>query len=329
MTSISEELGYIIEALKKKIILILGIIIVVFCVFIFPLLNPCLLLSIDAESEDELNSGIIFTELTEALKTEGFALSENAVVTKQKEGVWAITGEEKFIVKKEDGELNIYTVRKSLLDLILVKIKQDQLPKGAKLIYISPVEVLMLKMKLGLLAGILSAAPVAGYYAHKTLKKRFRITVPMKKSHTVILLTSTIALFIAGMSYAYFLMLPLVLNYLYYMSSSAGVAATYSIHEFVFFIAVLTLILGISFEIPVVIVFAVHSGLIRVSTLRKYRRYIIVAMFVLAAVFTPPEVLSQLIVACPMVIFYELGILAASVISKRDTTVKHPLRAQD
>jgi len=240
MASISEEFGYIIGALKKKIMLISGIVI----------------------------SGMLLS----------FSL---------------------------------------LADPILLRIKHDLLPEGAALIYISPVEVIMLKLKIALLTGIILATPVVCYYVYKALKERFGIRDPMKKSHLIILLSSAISLFITGISYAYFLMLPLVLSYLNYMSAAAGVAATWSINEFTFFVIIITLIIGISFELPVVLLFAVQSGLVQIDTLKGYRRYIYVAMFVLAALFTPPDVVSQLIVAFPLVIFYEVGIIVASVISKR------------
>jgi len=195
-----------------------------------------------------------------------------------------------------------------LADPILLRIKQDLLPEGAVLIYISPVEVIMLKLKIALLTGIILATPVMCYYVYKALKERFGIRNPMKKSHLIILLSSAISLFITGISYAYFLMLPLVLSYLNYMSAAAGVTATWSINEFTFFVIIITLIIGISFELPVVLLFAVQSGLVQIDTLQGYRRYIYVAMFVLAALFTPPDVVSQLIVAFPLVIFYEMGI---------------------
>ena len=204
-----------------------------------------------------------------------------------------------------------------LADPILLRIKQDLLPEGAVLIYISPVELIMLKLKIALLTGIILATPVVCYYVYKALKERFGIRNPMKKSHLIILLSSAISLFITGISYAYFLMLPLVLSYLNYMSAAAGVTATWSINEFTFFVIIITLIIGISFELPVVLLFAVQSGLVQIDTLKGYRRYIYVAMFVLAALFTPPDVVSQLIVAFPLVIFYEIGIIVASVISKK------------
>lgn len=240
MTSVSEEFGYILVALKKKIMLIVGII---------------------------------------------------------------------FI--------GMFVSYSFLVDPVLLRIKEDLLPEGASLIYISPVEVIMLKLKIAMLTGILLATPVVCYYVYKTLKERLGIRNPLKKTHLFILLAAAISLFIAGISYAYFLMLPLVLTYLCYMSSAVGVAATYSIHEFITFVVIIALILGISFELPVVIVFVVHSGLVQIDTLKEYRRYIYVAMFVLAAVFTPPDVVSQLIVAFPLIICYEIGIVVANFTSKR------------
>jgi len=74
-----------------------------------------------------------------------------------------------------------------------------------------------------------------------------------------------------------------------------------------------------SFELPVVIVFVVRSGLIPIETLKGYRRYMYVGMFVIAAIFTPPDVVSQLIVAFPLIAFYEIGIIVASSITKRQT----------
>lgn len=80
-----------------------------------------------------------------------------------------------------------------------------------------------------------------------TLKVRFGIKNPIKKSHPILLLGSAVSLFIIGVSYSYFLMLHFVLKYLYYMSSATGVVATYSIYEFVSFVIIITLILVASF----------------------------------------------------------------------------------
>jgi len=200
-----------------------------------------------------------------------------------------------------------------LLDPVLERMKQDLLPEGAKLIYISPVEVIMLKVKLAMIVGVILAVPLIWHYVYKSLKVRFGIKNPMKKSRLILWLGSVVSLFIIGVCYSYFLMLRFVLKYLYFMSAESGVAATWSIYEFVSFVILITLILGIAFEVPIFIVFVVRVGLVQIATLKEYRRYVIVAMFVLAAIFTPPDVVSQLIVGFPLVICYEIGIRVAGV----------------
>jgi sec-independent protein translocase protein TatC len=210
-----------------------------------------------------------------------------------------------------------FLVSFQLLDPVLFKIKQDLLPEGATLIYLSPVEVIMLKVKLAMVIGVILALPLVCHYVYKTLKVRFGIKNPLKKSHLVLLLGSAVSLFVLGMCYSYFLMLPFVLKYLYGMSLEVGVSATYSIYDFVSFVIILTLILGVAFEVPIFIVFAVHTGLVPIATLKEYRRYIIVIMFALAAIVTPPDVVSQIVVGFPLVIFYEVGIIVASIIDRR------------
>lgn len=202
-----------------------------------------------------------------------------------------------------------------LLDPVLEKVRKDLLPEGAKLIYITPVEVIMLKVKLAMIIGVILAVPLIWYYVYKTLTVRFGLTNPLKRSSLILIAGSAISLFILGVCYSYFLMLPLVLNFLYSMSPQE-VAATWTISDFISFVITLTLILGVSFEVPIFIVFVVRSGLVQVETLKEYRRYVIVAMFVLAAIFTPPDVVSQLIVGFPLVIFYQIGIMVAEVLTR-------------
>jgi sec-independent protein translocase protein TatC len=203
------------------------------------------------------------------------------------------------------------------LDPVLEKMKADLLPEGATLIYISPVEVIMLKLKIAVTVGILLAVPLVWHYVYKTLKVRFGLRNPIKSSRLIIYLSSAVLLFVAGVCYSYFIMLPLLLGYLYFISASAGVLATYSIYEFVSFVILMTLLLGITFEVPILIIFLVQAGLVQIKTLKENRRYVIVAMFVIGAITTPPDVLSQLVVAFPLVIFYEVGIQVSSLLMRR------------
>jgi len=216
------------------------------------------------------------------------------------------------------------------LDRIILKVKDDLLPEGAKLIAISPLEVVMVKLKLSMVIGLMLATPLVCYYVYKTLKVRFALSFSLKTSHILILLFSAIFLFILGISYSYFLMLPLALKFLYADALSTGVVSIYSIHDFILFIIIMTLILGVTFEVPLVIIAAVHSGIVDIKTLKEYRRYIYVAMFAIAAIVTPTtDAFSLLMVAVPLIICYEIGVLGAKLISLKRSPKKAQVRSTE
>jgi sec-independent protein translocase protein TatC len=217
-----------------------------------------------------------------------------------------------------------------LLDRLILRIEEDLLPEGVEHLYVlSPLEAIMVKVKLSLVIGVLVVIPLICYYIYKTLKVRFGLTVSIKLSHIIILLGSAISLFILGLSYSYYFMLPLILKYLYADALKVGIINLWSLHEFILFVSIMTLILGVTFEVPLVIIFAVHYGLVQLSTLKEYRRYVYVAMFVIAAVVTPTtDVVSLLMVALPLIMCYEVGVLGARLLSikrlpKNKTSSKH------
>lgn len=188
------------------------------------------------------------------------------------------------------------------------------LPEGARVIYLSPPEVMLLKLKVALIAGVLLTLPLVSYYTYSALKGRFGI----KKSWISILLTGTIALilFVLGAGYAYFLMLPFFINYLYQNAASAGVMATYSVSQFISFVLFTTVIFGLVFEFPLAIMILVRSGLVDRNTLVKYRYHMYVGLLIVAAVITPPDVISQVIIAAPLILFFEISLLLVRFVGK-------------
>ena len=177
--------------------------------------------------------------------------------------------------------------------------------------------VLLLKLKIALIIGLIFAFPVVCHYVYKTLKVRLEITNPMKNAEIILLLGSALSLFILGLCYSYFFMLPLVLRYLYVLSSAAGVAATYAISEFVYFVVIISLVLGMSFELPVVIFFLAKLGLVTPEFLKQKRKYAILLTFVTAAILTPPDVITQCMMAGPLIVLYEVGIFVAGIARKK------------
>ena len=181
------------------------------------------------------------------------------------------------------------------------------LPQGGRMIATDVVGVFLVPLKVALLTAFLVALPYVlyqtwafvapGLYAHEK-----RLVLP--------LVTASFLLFLAGMAFAYFLVFPLVFRF---MSSIApeGVAWMTDIDKYLSFTLTMFLAFGLTFEVPIVIVLLVHMGAISVEKLRAIRPYMIVGAFVAGAVFTPPDVISQLMLAVPLWLLYEAGIIVA------------------
>jgi sec-independent protein translocase protein TatC len=125
------------------------------------------------------------------------------------------------------------------------------------------------------------------------------------------LVVSSYSLFLFGMAFAYFLVFPTVFNFMAQYNAPLGAEMTTDIDKYLSFAMTTFLAFGITFEVPVVVVVLVRMGIVTLAKLRESRPYVIVGAFVIAAIVTPPDVLSQLLLAIPMTLLYELGLLIA------------------
>lgn len=125
-----------------------------------------------------------------------------------------------------------------------------------------------------------------------------------------IMLSST-GLFYAGMAFAYFVVLPAVFHFLIGIAPQ-GVAVMTDINKYLDFVLAIFLAFGITFETPVAIVLLVRTGFVTPAQLRAKREYVLVGAFVVAAVITPPDVISQLLLAIPTYLLYEIGVFVAA-----------------
>ena len=143
---------------------------------------------------------------------------------------------------------------------------------------------------------------VPGLYAHER-----RMIWP--------LITASTVLFLCGMAFAYFAVFPVVFGFI---SNSApdGVAVMTDIGNYLDFSISLFIAFGLAFEVPVAVVLLVMAGAVSVAQLREARAYVIVGAFVLGAIFTPPDVISQFMLAIPLWLLYEAGILVANLMQK-------------
>ena len=186
------------------------------------------------------------------------------------------------------------------------------LPQGGQMIATDVVGVFLVPVKVAFLVAFVIALPYVlyqtwafvapGLYAHEK-----RLVAPL-------IITSSL-LFVAGMAFAYFLVFPVVFKFMAAIAPE-GVAWMTDIDKYLSFALTLFLAFGITFEVPVAVVLLVRMGVVSVNKLKEIRPYVIVGAFVIGAVFTPPDVISQLMLAVPLWLLYELGILVAGVLSK-------------
>lgn len=178
------------------------------------------------------------------------------------------------------------------------------------IVYLTPMEVLMLEFKMSLIFGLLLASPLILYYAYKGVKGRLGRIIPVSKSLIVSTIAASTALFLIGAGYAYFYMLPFFLSYIYQDAMSLGINANFSVYEFIYFIVMTTVILGAAFESPVILTLLVHLGVTSRQTLARYRKHAYILLLVIAAWVTPdPTMFSQIMVTVPFVVLYEASLL--------------------
>ncbi|MCB1132305.1 MAG: twin-arginine translocase subunit TatC, partial [Verrucomicrobiae bacterium] len=174
---------------------------------------------------------------------------------------------------------------------------------------LKPTETFMLSMKLSFFAGIILSFPLL-------LMFLLQFVLPGLHSHERKVMWPAMAvgfgLFIAGVLFSYFIVLPRALEFFYEWSGSLGVSNDWRIGEYISFATQFTLLFGLSFETPVIVMVLVKLGLLTYETMSRTRSYAIVAIFVAAAILTPtPDVFTLTLMAAPMIVLYEICIWLA------------------
>ena len=186
------------------------------------------------------------------------------------------------------------------------------LPKGATLIATNVISPFVVPLKITLMASFLLALPVVlyqvwafvapGLYAHEK-----KLVLPLVVSSTL--------LFLAGVAFCYYFVFGQVFKFIQSFAPKSITAAP-DIEAYLSFVLTMFIAFGASFEVPVVVVVLARMGLVTIEKLKEFRSYFVVLAFIIAAVLTPPDVVSQLALAIPMCLLYELGIWAARIFIK-------------
>jgi sec-independent protein translocase protein TatC len=185
------------------------------------------------------------------------------------------------------------------------------LPAGGSMIATDVVGVFLVPVKVTLLVSFLIALPYVlyqvwafvapGLYAHEK-----RLVLP--------LVVTSSALFFVGMAFAYFVVFPSIFRFMAAIAPQ-GVAWMTDIEKYFSFVLTMFLAFGATFETPVAVVLLVRLGVVTVEKLKQARSYVIVGAFVVGAIFTPPDVVSQLLLAIPLCLLYEVGIWVARLVA--------------
>ena len=184
------------------------------------------------------------------------------------------------------------------------------LPKGATMIATDVTGTFFVPLKVTLMASFLIAMPYVlwqvwafvapGLYHHEK-----RLALPV--------IVSSCVFFLIGMSFAYFLVFPIAFGF-FAAYAPEGVTMMTDIDKYVSFVLTMFIAFGVTFEVPVVVIVLVRMRIVSLAKLRSIRAYVIVGAFVVGAIFTPPDVVSQLLLAVPMWLLYELGMFVARFI---------------
>jgi sec-independent protein translocase protein TatC len=188
----------------------------------------------------------------------------------------------------------------------------DKLPKGSTLIATSVVSPFMAPFKLSFFVALFIAIPyvlfqVWAFVAPGLYKHEKKFAVP--------LVLSSILLFYIGVTFAYAFVFPVMFGF-FVNTTPAGVSMMTDISNYLDFVLMMSLAFGVAFEVPIAVVLLVITGIVSLEKLRNARGYVLIGMFVIAAFLTPPDAVSQSIMAGPMYLLYEGGMIMARILQK-------------
>jgi sec-independent protein translocase protein TatC len=209
---------------------------------------------------------------------------------------------------------------------LLARPLMQNLPKDGKMIVTDVTGSFFVPMKVTMLVAFVIALPIVlyqiwafvapGLYQHEK-----KLVVP--------LVASSYTLFLCGMAFAYFVVFPTIFRVMAHYNAPLGAEMTTDIDNYLSFVLTMFIAFGVTFEVPIVVVLLVRMNVVTLKKLKEIRPYVIVGAFVISAVVTPPDVFSQLILAIPLIVLYEAGIIAARLIVGKQPAVIEDAGASD
>jgi len=192
-----------------------------------------------------------------------------------------------------------YLFSQQLLDIVTAPN-----PEGTRLITLAPTQMFIVHIKVSFFAGVILSMPVLIYQFWQFVAPGL---YPKERGYVFPVIFFTVFCFVVGGLFAYFIVVPNGLRFLMSFQTN-DIAATWSIDKYISFVTMMILVFGVVFEIPLLAVFLAKIGLIHHRMLRKYRKYALLGAVILGAVLTPPDGFTQIALAVPLWILYEISI---------------------
>jgi len=219
-----------------------------------------------------------------------------------------------------------WTLMRSLLAIIVAAVAafffseqimfllRQPAPPDLKLIFLSPTEGFVMYLKVSLFAGLVIALPYVAW-------ELWRFIVPglLSKERKLVpgIVFFTVLCFAAGAAFAYFVILKFGLKFLLSFANPDLMVANLTIGKYLGFVVTIILVFGLVFELPVMSFFLSAIGILTPDFLKKYRRYGIVIIFIMAALLTPPDIVTQLMLAGPLILLYEISVWVSAAVARR------------
>lgn len=197
---------------------------------------------------------------------------------------------------------------------ILSRPLRQVLPPNSALVYTTPTEAFVTYLKTAFIGGLFLAVPVILYQIWRFIAPGL---YKREKAYVVPFVFASTILFIGGALFGYFVVFPMAFKFLMGFSSDM-VQALPSMREYLDFVIKLLLAFGIVFETPVFIFFLAKLGIVDYQKLRAFRKYYIVLAFILAAILTPPDPVSQTLMAIPLLLLFEISVLITKIFGKKN-----------
>lgn len=205
------------------------------------------------------------------------------------------------------GSILCYNYIDVIVDLIVKP------AEGLEFIYLSPPELFIAYIKISLILGLFVALPIVLYQVWKFIKPGLK---KEEQKYGIIAIFMGMFFLLLGVVFAYFVIIPISINFFVKMSVDQ-VEPLFSFANYISFIGSILLAFGVVFELPLIVILLTQLGLVKPSTFRQYRKLVILGIFILAAVLTPPDIVSQSLMGLPMILLYELSIIISSMIYKK------------